>query len=365
MRLLFTAALLCLAASAARAQTRTAAPNVQVFKMLSNAEATDRPVLGVATTGGDRRDTLGLLIADVTRNGPAEKAGLEAGDRLVTINGVSLKASRDDAGEPETANVLSNRLRREIGKHKAGDDVTLDVWSGGKIKSVKAKLVAASALSEAIVNGVDEHGAIGITIGGSGSKRDTTGVFISEVHDGGPADKSGIVEGERIASINGVDVRVPREDAGDAGASSMRVQRLQRELSKVKPGQTVELVLAAGGKSRTVKLTTVKPSDINGFEHGEAGRMLFMPTPPMPPMPPIHPELPLQELSAIRARIGRDAAELPALREKLRAQALELPALREKLRAQALELPALREHMQRLRELVPATRVRMTKRVMM
>ena len=351
MRLLSTAALLCLAASAARAQTRTAAPNVHVFKMLSNAEASDRPVLGVATTGGDRRDTLGLLIADVTRGSPAEKAGLEAGNRLVTINGVSLKASRDDAGEPEMANVLSNRLRREIGKHKAGDDVTLDVWSGGKIKSVKAKLVAASALSEAIVNGADEHGVIGITIGGSGSTRDTTGVLISDVHDGGPADKAGIVAGERIASINGMDVRVPREDAGDVSASSMRVQRLQRELSKVMPGQSVELVLAAGGKSRTVKVTTVKPSEIKGFEHGEAGSRVFMPMPPMPPMPPIHPELPRQELSTIRARLGRDAAMLPALREKLRAQ--------------TLELPALREQVQRLRELVPATRVRMTKRVMM
>ena len=71
----------------------------------------------------------------------------------------------------------------------------------------------------------------------------------------------------------------------------------------------------------------------------------------MPPMPPIHPELPRQELSTIRARLGRDAAMLPALREKLRAQ--------------TLELPALREQVQRLRELVPATRVRMTKRVMM
>ena len=41
----------------------------------------------------------------------------------------------------------------------------------------------------------------------TGSSRDTLGVFVMSVEDGGPAAKAGIEEGTRIASINGVDVR--------------------------------------------------------------------------------------------------------------------------------------------------------------
>ena len=49
---------------------------------------------------------------------------------------------------------------------------------------------------------------IGVTTSGSASSRDTLGVFVSEVQSGSPADKAGIEEGNRIASINGVSLRL-------------------------------------------------------------------------------------------------------------------------------------------------------------
>src|SRR3972149_2679986 len=42
----------------------------------------DRPMIGVSTRGSGKRDTLGLLVESVTRDGPADKAGVEEGDRL-------------------------------------------------------------------------------------------------------------------------------------------------------------------------------------------------------------------------------------------------------------------------------------------
>ena len=54
------------------------------------------------------------------------------------------------------------------------------------------------------------------------------------LNDEGPAAMAGLEEGNRIASINGVDLRVAREDAGDAMIASAKVRRLQRELEKVK-----------------------------------------------------------------------------------------------------------------------------------
>ena len=48
--------------------------------------------------------------------------------------------------------------------------------------------------------------AIGVQLGATGSVRDSIGVFVSRVTPNGPAEKAGIVEGDRIVSINGVDL---------------------------------------------------------------------------------------------------------------------------------------------------------------
>src|SRR5688500_17744564 len=46
----------------------------------------DRAVLGIGTSSGGERDTLGLLITSVTSGGPAEAAGLEEGNRILAVN---------------------------------------------------------------------------------------------------------------------------------------------------------------------------------------------------------------------------------------------------------------------------------------
>jgi len=42
----------------------------------------DRPMIGVSTRSSGKRDTLGLLIESVTRDSPAEKAGIRVGGIL-------------------------------------------------------------------------------------------------------------------------------------------------------------------------------------------------------------------------------------------------------------------------------------------
>src|SRR5687768_484067 len=60
-------------------------------------EDADRAVLGVGTSSGGERVTLGLLITSLTPGGPAEQAGLEEGNRIAAINGVRLTLSSADA----------------------------------------------------------------------------------------------------------------------------------------------------------------------------------------------------------------------------------------------------------------------------
>src|SRR5689334_5949329 len=102
----------------------------------------DRAAIGVSTSSGGMRDTLGLLVSSVTAGGPADKAGIEEGNRLVSINGVNLKLSASDAGEGDMDGIVQRRLIRELEKVKPGDDVELRVWAGGQTKTVKVKTVA-------------------------------------------------------------------------------------------------------------------------------------------------------------------------------------------------------------------------------
>src|SRR5688500_19748089 len=81
----------------------------------------NRAAIGVSTTAtGTLRDTLGLMITSVTRGSPAERAGLEEGNRIQAINGVNLRANAADIEDAELSGSLTRRLTRELAKAKPG-----------------------------------------------------------------------------------------------------------------------------------------------------------------------------------------------------------------------------------------------------
>ena len=104
--------------------------------------------------------------------------------------------------------------------------------------------------------------ALGLELSGTGSPRDTIGVFISRVTPKGPAENAGIVEGDRIVAINGVDLKVNAADAGDSYASGLPTRRLQREVAKLTPGTAVTLRVWSGGRIRDVRVTTARAYDL-------------------------------------------------------------------------------------------------------
>jgi S1-C subfamily serine protease len=302
---LAVAAVLSVAAISADAQQRAPRPdrNVRVWRL---GEDGDRAVIGVSTSSGSRRDTLGVLITAVTTDSPAEKAGLEEGNRIAAINGVNLRLSAADAGEEDMEGILSRRLTREMRKVKAGDEVELRVYDDGQFKTVRVKTVAASELNEGrqFVNfdDWDDRAVVGLQLGGGASARDTLGLLVIEVASDGPAEKAGIEEGNRIAAIGGVNLTVPREDADDEGLVSARRQRFMRELQKLEAGAEVELRVYANGQYRNVRVKTERAEDVYGargrrgmfFVPGDGIEAIAIPRPPVPPVAPVPP---------IRARV--------------------------------------------------------------
>ena len=236
------------------------------MSVVVSGERRNRAVIGVSygtASGSSGADTAGVRIIEVQQDGPAAKAGLKSGDVITEVNGVSLHVSSADLSDAALAGTAERRLQRAMAKAAPGDDVVLRVKSGGTSRVVNVKAVAASELDARSVRAVADgrtsrtaRPAIGLSIGASGSVRDTLGLFISSVVAKGPAERAGVVEGERIAAINGIDVRVPREDVEDPIATEARVQRFVREVQKGEPGSTVTLRVVGNGRSREVTVTT-------------------------------------------------------------------------------------------------------------
>lgn len=266
MALLPTVYAASLVATAAQAQ-RVYSMGPERLDMPMRVFSIDEPraIIGVTTTGAAMtRDTLGVLVASVSPGSPAEKAGIEEGDRIASVNGVSLKLAAADVGDYEMASAMTRRLTRELDKLKPGDDVDLRVLSNGQTKTVKVKTVAREDFDRALVRERSaDRPTLGIRLATTGTERDTLGVFVFAVEDGGPAAKAGIQEGSRIASINGVDVRGKRSDDDDGFLmNTSGVTRLEREVSRLKPGDDVDLRVLYDGQYKNVKFKAGRLSDL-------------------------------------------------------------------------------------------------------
>ena len=120
-----------------------------------------------------------------------------------------------------------------------------------------------------------KRAALGIEIRATGTRRDTLGVFVEGVTPKGPAATAGIIEGDRIAAINGVDLRTPVADTDDPYSNGLASHRLTREVQKLTPGSRVTLRVYSGGRFRDVQVVAGKASDVmrlgNHFRFGIPG----------------------------------------------------------------------------------------------
>ena len=103
-------------------------------ELLENGYVTGRPYLGItylAVTDAQTASQLGVnaygvYVVEVVKGGPAEKAGLQAGDRIVSVDGTEL-ASKDDLGTL-------------MQKHAAGDTLSITIAREGQMQTVNVTL---------------------------------------------------------------------------------------------------------------------------------------------------------------------------------------------------------------------------------
>jgi hypothetical protein len=168
---------------------------------------------------------------------------------ISVLTGAALFGLAPVAGAQKTPAPKKEPLQAERDGCFKNDDVTECRFSGkARFDSVMAK-----------------RAVLGVSLSPTGTKRDTLGVFISRVTPNGPAEKAGIVEGERIVSINGIDLRVNAADAEDDYAAALPQRRLTREVDRLAPGNPVSLRVYSGGRTRDVQVMLGKASDFRDF----------------------------------------------------------------------------------------------------
>ena len=212
-------------------------------------------------------DTLGLLVDDVESGLAADKAGIKRGSRLVSIDDVSLRVDPRDLGDYAGESLPEHRLRRVLGRKTPGDTVTIVVLDDGR-KGTRRVVLSESPLASTFRAMTTARRVLGVSFAQRGSSRDTAGLLIVSVSSGGAADKAGLNEGDRVVSVDGIDLRVSAADAGTSDGVTARVSRFRRALDAARDSQPVKLDVLSDGRRRTV---SVVPTRERGFVFSTGG----------------------------------------------------------------------------------------------
>ncbi len=177
---------------------------------------------------------VGAVIARVVPGGPADKAGLKAGEEIESVNGQRIGADRD--------------LASLIGSHKPGDAVTLSVSSAyGAPRDVKVTLGESPSAKGSPYLGVEYAPPGGYGLAEGEIPGLTAGVLVREVAEDGPAATAGVKPRDIIVAVETVPVSSPRAVA--------------KAVSSHKPGDTLSLTVLRFAEDQETNLSVTLGED--------------------------------------------------------------------------------------------------------
>lgn len=187
---------------------------MDVVAQLQDSGAVARGWLGVMIQGVDRDlaasfgldKATGALVANVSADSPAEKAGLKAGDIILSVDGKEVQRS--------------SQLPQMVGRLAPSTKVTMQVLRDGKKHSIKV-VVGAMPSEEGVTTAKKEKAEDESTLGllvepldkATKEKLDINhGVRVKEAKPG-VAQKAGVRAGDIVRSLNNQEVESPEQFA--------------------------------------------------------------------------------------------------------------------------------------------------------
>ncbi|MGZ8212846.1 MAG: DegQ family serine endoprotease [Burkholderiales bacterium] len=173
--------------------------------------------------------TQGALVSTVEKGGPAEKAGIEAGDVILRFDAKPVNSSED--------------LPRIVGSTKPGSRVTMQIWRNKASRDVQVTVAELQedraaqqkrgAKPPAATPGVMGMSLSDLTDAQRKELKVEGGVLVNEVQ--GAAARAGIRRGDVILAVNNQDVK--------------SVEHFRELMGAVEKGRIVALLVRRGGNS--------------------------------------------------------------------------------------------------------------------
>ncbi len=188
-------------------------------------------------------DVSGVLVQSVTEDSPAEAAGIEREDVIVSIDGVSVSRS--------------GQLQQLVARKRPGDPVRVELFRNGEPREIRGQLDEApinrgpEPRREERVARAEEKLGIEVAdltpeLAEAFNYPEPGGAVITDVQLDGPASRQGVPAQAKILEVNG-------ERIGDA-------DDVKDALDRVRPGQVVSLLLADNTGTTQVRYIRVPPS---------------------------------------------------------------------------------------------------------
>src|SRR5690606_18581805 len=150
--------------------------------------------------------TAGAVVAQVLPDSPAEKAGLQTGDVITSVNGKRVQTTMD--------------LRNTVGLLKIGERVNLEVLRNGDKRTLQVTIGKTAEARATVPQNPRLRGAtFGPIPEGSPLRGRVQGVLVQDVQPGSPAAEAGLRPGAVITSGNRQPVRNLEEFQKAAGAT--------------------------------------------------------------------------------------------------------------------------------------------------
>ncbi|MCG7853062.1 MAG: PDZ domain-containing protein, partial [Methanosarcinaceae archaeon] len=174
------------------------------------------------------KEEKGALVGDVTTGGPAEKAGMQRGDVIVSFDGKEINDSSE--------------LPYRVAATPVGKVVSVEVIRNGQKESLQVKIgeLQEAAKPSRRVGEAKRGPNLGMhlealtpEIARSFRLSETSGVVVVEVAEGGPAAEAGVQPGDIILEVD-------REPAKD-------LEQLDRKIQDYKPGDTILFLIKRQG----------------------------------------------------------------------------------------------------------------------
>jgi serine protease Do len=163
-------------------------------------------------------ETTGALVAEVTKGGPAEAAGIMPGDVILSFNSRQVESMR--------------KLPRIVAETPVGVDVPVEVWRDGGIAKVtarigeleeaeKSEIVSASKTERPSSTKIGRVESVGLELSTLSDPlrakyrlaKDITGVMVMALDPDGPAAEKGLRPGDVIVEVDQTEVTNPAEVA--------------------------------------------------------------------------------------------------------------------------------------------------------